>query len=91
MAGKYIDLSDLLVVNWVQREPEPQLLFDGGLELTSQLKKQWRRIEDIALWMEAFAIFSLILVCHFPNRWKDLMQYQLLILRTYRRQNVARV
>ena len=34
--------------------------------------------------MEAFAIFSLILVSHFPNRWKDLMQYQLLILRTYR-------
>ena len=34
--------------------------------------------------MEAFAIFSLILVSHFLNRWKDLMQYQLLILRTYR-------
>ena len=33
--------------------------------------------------MEAFAIFSLILVSHFPNRWKDLMQYQLLILRAY--------
>ena len=26
----------------------------------------------------------LILVSHFLNRWKDLMQYQLLILRTYR-------
>ena len=84
MAGKYIDLSDLLAVNLVQREPEPQLLFDGRLVLTSQPKRQRRRIEDIASWMEAFAIFSLILVSHFPNRWKDLMQYQLLILRTYR-------
>jgi len=76
VAGKYIDLSDLLAVNLVQREPEPQLLFDGRLVLTSQPKKQQRRIEDIASWMEAFAIFSLILVSQFPNRWKDLMQYQ---------------
>ena len=52
--------------------------------LTSQPKKQRRRIEDIASWMEAFVIFSLILVSSFPHRWKDLMQYQLLILRTYR-------
>ena len=67
VAGKYIDLSDLLAVNLVQREPEPQLLFDGRLVLTSQPKKQRRRIEDIASWMEAFAIFSLILVSHFPT------------------------
>ena len=34
--------------------------------------------------MEAFSIFALILVTHFPHRWKDLLQYQLLILRTFR-------
>ena len=84
VAGKYIDLSELLAVNLVQKDPEPQLLLDGWLVLTSQPKKQRRRIEDIALWMEVFATFSLILVNHFPHRWKDLMQYQLLILRTYR-------
>ena len=84
MAGKYVDLSELLAVNLVQKDPEPQLLLDGCLVLTSQPKKQRRRIEDIASWMEAFAIFSLILVSSFPHRWKDLMQYQLLILRTYR-------
>ena len=61
VAGKYIDLSDLLAVNIVQREPEPQLLLDGRLVLTSQPKKQRRRIEDIASWMEAFAIF--------PSSW----------------------
>ena len=71
VAGKYIDLSDLLVVNLVQKKPEPQLLFDGHLVLTSQPKKQRRCIKDIASWMEAFAIFSLIFVSHFPNRWKD--------------------
>ena len=84
VAGKYIDLSDLLAANLVQKEPEPQLLLDGRLVLTSQPKKQRRRINDIASWMEAFSIFSLILVSYFPTRWKDLTQYKLLILRTYR-------
>ena len=83
VAGKYVDLSELLAVNLVQRDPESQLLLDGCLVLTSQPKKQRRRIEDIASWMEAFAILSLILVSSFPHHWKDLMQYQLLILRTY--------
>ena len=83
VAGKYVDLSELLAVNLVQKDPEPQLLLDGRVVLTSQPKKQRRRIDDIASWMEAFAIFSLILVSSFPHRWQDLMQYQLLILRTY--------
>ena len=80
---KYVDLRELLAVNLVQKDPEPQLVLDGHLVLTSQPKKQRRRIEDIALWMEAFTIFLLILVSSFSHRWKDLMQYQLLILRTY--------
>jgi len=80
VASKYIDLSELLAVNLVQKEPEPQLLLDGRLVLTSQPKKQRRCIEDIASWMEVFAIFSLILVSSFLNRWKDLTQFKLLIL-----------
>ena len=84
VAGKYVDLGELLAVNLLQKESEPQLLFDGRLVLTSQPKKQRRKIEDIASWMEAFSIFALILVTHFPHRWKDLLQYQLLILRTFR-------
>ena len=84
VAGKYVDLGELLAVNLLQKESEPQLLFDGCLVLTSQPKKQRRKIEDIASWMEAFSIFALILVTHFPHRWKDLLQYQLLILRTFR-------
>ena len=83
MAGKYVDLSELLAVNLLQKESEPQLLFDGRLVLTSQPKKKRRKIEDIASWMEAFSIFALILVTHFLHRWKDLLQYQLLILRTF--------
>ena len=83
VAAKYVDLSELLAVNLVEKDPEPRLLLDGRLVLTSQPKKQRRRIEDIASWMEAFAIFSLILVSTFPYRWKDLIQYQLLILGIY--------
>ena len=40
VVGKYTDLGDLLVGNLVQREPEPQLLLDDQLVLTSQPKKQ---------------------------------------------------
>ena len=45
VAGKYVDLSELLAVNLAQKDPEPQLLLDGRLVLTSQPKKQ-RRIEN---------------------------------------------
>ena len=34
--------------------------------------------------MEAFSIYCLILTSFFPHRSKDLLQYKLLILRTYR-------
>ena len=84
LGGKYADLSDLLAPNLQQREPEPQLMFDGRLVLTSQQKSQCRRIEDIASWMEAFSIFSLMLSSHFPHHWKDLTQYKLLILGSHR-------
>ena len=82
VGGKYADLSDLLTPNLQQREPEPQLMFNGRLVLTSQLKRQRRRIEDIASWMEAFSIFTLML-SHFPHRWTDLTQYKLLVLESH--------
>ena len=84
LAGKYIDLSELLPANLQLKEPERQLLLDGRLVLTSQPKKPCSHIHDIETWSEAFAIYCLILVTYFPHRWKDLTQYQLLILRTHR-------
>lgn len=59
------------------------MLLDGCLVLTSTPKEAKRPIEDIIMWMEAFAFFSLVLATHFPHRWKDLSQSQLLILGTY--------
>ena len=84
VAGKFVELHELLSSNLVLNEPEPQLLFDGRLVLTSTPKKPKRRVDDITSWLEAFSIYCLILSSHFPHRWKDLMQYQLLILRTHR-------
>ena len=84
VAGKFIDLGDLLRSTVVSAEPEPQLLFDGRLVLTFTPKKPKRRVEDIATWMEAFSVYCLIIISFFPHRSRDLLQYKLLILRTYR-------
>ncbi|MCV6577234.1 MAG: hypothetical protein OIF58_16040, partial [Cohaesibacter sp.] len=84
VSGKYVDLSELLAVNLELKELEPQLLLDGHSVIMSYPKKQKQQIKDIARWMEAFSIYSLILVSHFPHRWRDLNQYQLLILCMFR-------
>ena len=83
VVGKFIPLAD----NLTQHDPEPQLLFDGRLVFTSATKKQRCRIVDIISWTEAFTIYSLVLTSYFPQRWRDLSAYKLLILRTYRQFN----
>ena len=50
VAGKYVDLGDLLSVNIVQTEPESQAFLDGRLVFLPSAKKQRRRIEDIVTW-----------------------------------------
>jgi len=73
----------MLPLNIVLTESELQLLFDGRLVLMSPQKKTKTRIKDISTWLEAFSVYCLIIVSYFPHRWKDLLQYQVLILRTY--------
>ena len=85
VAGKFTDLGDLLPSTVASAEPEPQLLFDGRLVLTSTPRKPKRRVEDITTWMEAFSVYCLIMISFFLHRSRDLLQYKLLILRTYRR------
>jgi len=86
VANKFVEFSDLLSINidQLQSDSEPQLVFDGRLVLTSTPKKPQKRIEDISGWMEAFSVYCCVLTAHFPNRAKDLLLYQMLILRTYR-------
>ena len=83
VAGKFVELNELLSANVVLTEPEPQLLFEGRLVLTSTPKKLEWHIDDISSWLEAFAVYCLILSSHFLHHWKDLLQCQLLILRTH--------
>ena len=47
VAGKFVELNELSSSNIVLNEPQPQLLFDGRLVLTSTPKKAKRCIEDI--------------------------------------------
>ena len=84
--NKFVEFSDLLSINidQSQSDSKPQLLFDGRLVLTSTPKKPKKRIEDISGWMEAFSVYCCVLTAHFPNHAKDLLLYQMLILRTYR-------
>ena len=72
VCGKYVDLSELLAANLMHSDPEPQLLLDGRLVLTTPPKKQRRRINDIASWTEAFTIFSLVLTTFFPQGKKKI-------------------
>ncbi|KAK3731497.1 hypothetical protein QZH41_000320 [Actinostola sp. cb2023] len=85
VTGKFIDLSDLLPSNLTPvGDSEPQLMLDGRLVLTSAPKKPKRRLEDIVSWTEAFSVFSLVMTTYFPQRWRDILLYKLLIIRTYR-------
>ena len=72
VAGYFVQLHKLLPLKIVLTEPEPQLLFDGRLVLTSPLKKLKRRIEDISTSLKAFSVYCVIIVSYFPHRWKDL-------------------
>lgn len=84
LAGKFIDLGDLLSANIAEKEPESQVYFGGQLVVTPSAKKHCRKIDDIVSWSQAFSIFTLILTSYFPHRGKDLTCYKLLILQTYR-------
>ena len=75
VAGKFVDLHEQLSAKLVLNEPEPQLLFDGRLILTSTPKKLKRHVDDIISWLEAFSVYCLILNSHFPHRWKDSRQF----------------
>ena len=83
VAGKFVEQNELLSVNIVSTESEPQLLYNGRLVLTSTPKRPKQHIEDTSSWLEAFSVHSLILLSQFPQWRRDLLQYQLLILRTH--------
>lgn len=83
-SGKFVEQEDLLSSNLASpQDDEQQLLLDGRVVLTTGKRKPKHIIESIVSWIEAFTIYTLILTSSFPNRWRDLSSYKLLILRTY--------
>ncbi|EDO35767.1 predicted protein [Nematostella vectensis] len=86
VTGKYVDLRDLLPTNCSPAtEAEPLLKLDGLLILTAtQSRKPKQAIEDIVSWVEAFSIYMAVATHYHPQRFKNLHQYLLLIIRTYR-------
>ena len=82
ISGQYLDLATLLAKPSDMRSPSP-LIYSDGQVVVSQASKPARRLTDISLWMQAFAIYMLIMVTDLPSRAADLIRYQLLILRMY--------
>jgi hypothetical protein len=82
ISGQYLDLATLLAKPSDMRSPSPLIYIDGQV-VVSQASKPARRLTDISQWMQAFAIYMLIMVTDLPSRAADLIRYQLLILRMY--------
>ena len=81
VAGKYLNLADLLPDNNARPDDhEPQLFFDGRLALSAPRRVKKRQITNLVSWIEAFSIYTLILTSYFPHRWRDLTAYKLMNL-----------
>jgi hypothetical protein len=82
-SGLYVDLA-ALVSPPSDESSLPTMSFDGRLIITPPpLSRKTKQITDVVHWAQAFSIFSLVLVTWFPHRARDLLLYELLILRTY--------
>ncbi len=82
ISGQYIDLATLLAKLSGMQSPSPLIYIDGQV-VVSQASKPARHLTDISQWLQAFAIYMLIMVTYLPSRAADLICYQLLILRMY--------
>ena len=56
--------------------------FDGRLIISPASRRNCRNL-DIIPRVQAFGVYTLVLSSYFPQRARDLLTYQLLILRTY--------
>ena len=80
-SGHFVDLASLLTKPYEPHPSGPVISIDGWV-VVSHSQKPLRRLTDIAQWVQAFSIYSLVMVTYFPGRGVHLLKYQLLILRT---------
>jgi hypothetical protein len=66
ISGQYLDLATLLAKPSDMRSPSPLISIDGQV-VVSQASKPVRHLTDISQWMQAFAIYMLIMVTYCPD------------------------
>lgn len=87
VAGKYIDLADLLAENLDATRKVPHTFILAGdqmIQSTTAPRKQ-KEIVDIVTWVECFVSYMSVVTAYNPARSRDLLLYLSLILRTSRR------
>ena len=80
-SGLFVDFSSLLVKPSEPLPSGPVISIDGRV-VVSHNPKPLRRLHDMAQWIQAFSIYTLVMVSYCRWRAVDLLKYQLLILRT---------
>ena len=79
VSGEFIELASLLED---RIEPEPPSFTLIADQLVIRPTKRRKAITDILSWMQAFAVYTLVVTAYYPARVADLLKYQLLIMRT---------
>ena len=79
VSGEFIELASLLEDRIELEPPSFTLIAD---QLVIRPKKRRKAITDILSWMQAFAVYTLVVTAYYPARVADLLKYQLLIMRT---------
>ena len=82
ISGQFVDLAPLLARPSDPLPSGPVITVDGRV-VVAPAPKPPRRLTDIAQWVQAFSIYSLVWVTYSPARGVDLLKYKLLILRTH--------
>ena len=79
VSGEFIELASLLEDHIEAEPPGFTLVAD---QLIIRPTKRRKAITDILSWMQAFAVYTLVVTAYYPTLVTDLLKYQLLIMRT---------
>ena len=79
VSGEFIDLATLLEDLAESDSPAFMLVAD---QLVLRPTRRRKAITDILSWMQAFAVYTLVVTAYYAARVSDLLKYQLLIMRT---------
>ena len=84
LKGEYVDMAELLRDNLEVERRASSTKQPAGSTATVQNKPR-REIPDLLSWVQCFGTYMAIITSQFPNRTKELLAYQTLIVREARR------